>query len=518
MRHKYFFSIFLLLISFSNNVLADIDNKGILDKVLEKYKAVASSWQDVLLNNALWLFWCLVLISMVFTFVIMLLKNSDISELFTELVRFMIFTGFYLWLLKNAPQIGSSIIKSLSKLAANAAGITETPSPSSVVDIGFSIFAKVLDQGSMWSPIDSALGVVIGLVILTVIALVAINMLILLITSWVLLYAGIFLLGFGGCKWTSDIAINYYKTVLGISIQIFTMILLIGIGKTFVDDYYQSMSDSIDFAELSVMLIVSIVLLYLTNKLPSLMSGIITGASVGGMGVGNFTAGALVGAAATAATGMSMAGKAFSSGAANIGGGGKAIIEAFNGASGSDDSDNFDAPLGSGGSGDNFDGSLSSAMGSSDESESSSSSAFSSDESESSSSGSFSSNGSESSSSGSSSSNGSESSSSGSSSSNESESSSSGSSSSNESESSSSGSSSSNESESSSSGSSSSDESESSSLGSKLTSGVKNLMAGASGLIEETFNAKKEAFNEKVDNTFGGKIAKQIKKNRENKK
>ncbi|MGS0066676.1 type IV secretion system protein, partial [Escherichia coli] len=35
--------------------------------------------------------------------------------------------------------------------------------------------------------------------------------------AWILLYAGVFFLGFGGSRWTSDMAINYYKTVLGLA-------------------------------------------------------------------------------------------------------------------------------------------------------------------------------------------------------------------------------------------------------------------------------------------------------------
>ena len=469
---KYNYSFTFLLILISNNAFAEITNKGILDRVLEKYKTVASTWQEVLMNNALWLFWCLVTISMVFTFALMLLKKADISEFFAEFVKFTIFTGFYLWLLKNAPAIGGSIIKGLSQLAAKAAGIADTPTPSSIVDIGFGIFAKILDQGSIWSPIDSAIGVLIGLVILVVIALVAINMLLLLITAWVLLYAGIFLLGFGGSKWTSDIAMNYYKTLLGISLQSFTMILLIGIGKSFIDDYYNAMSDSLNFSELSVMLIVSIVLLYLTNKVPSLMSGIITGASVGGMGVGNFTAGAAFGAAATAAAGMSMASKAFSSGAANITGGAKAIMEALN--AGNGDAGSGSESIGVTGSdlADSFDGSLSSAMGEDKESGSGSSSDSSSSGGE----------GQSSSSSSNSSSSGGEGQGSGSSS-----------------------------------DSSSSGGEDQGAGSSKFKSTVKNFASGASALAKEAFDNKKDEFNKRVDNTIGGKIAQKIREKNEEK-
>jgi type IV secretory pathway TrbL component len=43
---------------------------------------------------------------------------------------------------------------------------------------------------------------------------------------------------FGGSKWTSDIAINYLRTVLSIGIQLFTMTLIIGIGQSFIDQYF----------------------------------------------------------------------------------------------------------------------------------------------------------------------------------------------------------------------------------------------------------------------------------------
>ena len=482
-KYKHFFMFLIILIS--NSAYAAIDNKGILDRILDKYKSVASTWQSVLLDNALWLFWCLVTISMVFTFALLLLKKADISEFFSEFVKFTIFTGFYLWLLRNAVSIGGSIIKSLGQLAAKASGINDTPTPSSIVDIGFGIFAKILDQGSFWSPIDSAIGILIGLVILVVIALVAINMLLLLITSWVLLYAGIFLLGFGGSKWTSDIAMNYYKTVLSISVQIFTMVLIVGIGKSFIDEYYLSMSDSLNFSELSVMLIAAIILLYLTNKLPSVMSGIITGASVGSTGIGNFAAGAALGAAAAAAAGMGVAAKAFGGGMANIGGGAKAIMEALKSGEGSESSGGGESMASTEGS--NFDGSLSSAMGSEGGQESGSSSNSSEGGQESGSSSNSSEGGQESGSSSNSSEGGQESGSSSNSSEGGQESGSSSNSSGGGQESGS----------------------------SKFESTVKNLASGAASLAKEAINNKIDKFNQRVDNTIGGKIAQKIKEKKE---
>ena len=89
-------------------------------------------------------------------------------------------------------------------------------------------------------------------------------------------YGGVFFLGFGGSRWTSDMAINYYKTVLGVAAQLMAMVLLVGIGKTFLDDYYARMSEGINLKEMGVMLIVCVILLALVNKIPALIAGVIT--------------------------------------------------------------------------------------------------------------------------------------------------------------------------------------------------------------------------------------------------
>lgn len=85
------------------------------------------------------------------------------------------------------------------------------------------------------------------------------------------------------------------------------MVLLVGIGKTFLDDYYLRMSFGSNLRELGVMLVASLMLLTLVNKIPPMLAGIVGG---GGDGIGNIGVGAEIGAAAAAtglATGMASA-------------------------------------------------------------------------------------------------------------------------------------------------------------------------------------------------------------------
>ena len=167
--------------------------------------------------------------------------------------------------------------------------------------------------------------ITVAIIVLVVMSLIAINMLIMLVSAWVLCYAGVILLGFGGSKWTSDITINYLRTVLSIGIQLFTMTLIIGIGQSFIDQYFSIVKDDVpDLNSLIVLLLASIILLVLTNKLPLLLSGVVGGASL--QGIGGFGAGMITGAAATAISG---AGAMAMGASAQVSGGASALKAAF---------------------------------------------------------------------------------------------------------------------------------------------------------------------------------------------
>ena len=323
--------IFLWLALFTLPAFAVVDNADILDNVLARYSTAANAWATIVTARASWLFWTLVLISMVWTFGMMAMRKADLGEFFAEFVRFTIFTGFFWWLLINGPTFAVSIINSLRQLGAESTGLGSGLAPSGVVDIGFGIFFKVLDQSSVWSPVDTACGIIIGAIILVVFALVGVNMLLLLISSWILAYAGVFFLGFGGSRWTSEMAIGYFKTVLNIAAQLFTMVLLVGIGKSFVDQYYAAMSAGITLKELGVMLVVAVVLLALVRTIPGLIGGL-AGGNTGSLGNG-FGAGAALGAAAMGAAALATAGAAVAAGATSMAGGAQALMAAYSKAS-----------------------------------------------------------------------------------------------------------------------------------------------------------------------------------------
>lgn len=354
---------------YSTAASAQLTNQGMLDQVVTEFATRATSWQTVVMNAAMFLFWTLGTISLVFTFGFMALRKADIGEFFAEFIRFILFFGFFLWLLRYGPTFANSIIQSLARLGEQASGVASV-TPSGIVDIGFIILKQAFRNSSIWSPVDSFIGVALSVGILILLAVVAVNMLLLLVSGWLLMYAGIFFLGFGGSRWTSDMAINYYKTVLGVAVQIMTMVLLVGIGNDLLSSFYARMNTgTLNFEELGVMLVFCVALLMLVNRVPPLVAGIITGSGIGGAGgIGNFGAGAAIGAAMGAASmaagAASVAGAAVMGGAASAAGGMSAIKAAFEKAGASAGGESGGVPMFGGGAGGDSDaGSFAQAAG-----------------------------------------------------------------------------------------------------------------------------------------------------------
>ena len=311
------------------------ESGGLLRDVTARFLSEASYWAGTITTYATWLFWVLVVISMVWTFGMLALRKADIGEFFAEFIRFSVTTGFFLWVLTNGPAMAVSIINSMMQIGSSAAtaaatgtGSGEMPglSPSTPIGLGLDIVKKSLAVIS-FNPLYNAGIVLIALAILVCMAVVSANVLIALVTAWVLAYAGIFILGFGGSRWTSEMAIGYFKAVLGIGLELMTMTLLVGIATSVVNGFYQNL-DASSLYELMLVFCVCAVLALLIGKIPgrvAALSGGGSGASIG--------AGSVMGAAAMAGAAVASGGAALAAAGASAAGGAQALMAAYKAAS-----------------------------------------------------------------------------------------------------------------------------------------------------------------------------------------
>ena len=284
--------IFVIVVIAAAPVAASAQNanvQGVIDTLLNKYKSAGESWTITIENAATHLFWILAMISFSWTCISMAIKQADLVEIVAELCRFIMFTGFFFWLLLHGATFANAIINSLRQVGGDAGGAGQQIFPMAVLNLGLQVYQQTLTHVNWLQPESIVAPIIIAVIILIVCALIAVNMILLLCAAWIVLYAGLIFLGFGGCRWTSDMAINYYRTVLGVGVALMTMELIIGIGVQFLQQVVAATSQTVDASQLGILLCAVIILAVISHRLPHMVAGMVVGGghngAIGGVGM-----------------------------------------------------------------------------------------------------------------------------------------------------------------------------------------------------------------------------------------
>lgn len=283
----------------------------VVDMLLGKFKNVGQSWVSTLQNASTFLFWTLAGISLVFTGMYMAIKRAELGEIMAEIVRYIMFTGFFFWLLQNGPKFAQNIIDSFRTLGGQAAGGGQELYPGDLISIGIQVVNNAMTHLNFLEPAASGIPVLFAVVILAVCCLITANLILLLVAAWVVLYAGLVFLGFGGCRWTSDWSLGYWKTVLGIGASLMTMELIIGVGVGFLKDIVAQTGNNGDIGQLMAVFVAVIILAVIAHQIPKMVAGMVQGGGYGGH-VGGLGIMSMIGA------GIAGAGMASRMGAGNV--------------------------------------------------------------------------------------------------------------------------------------------------------------------------------------------------------
>lgn|SRR5574344_203497 len=280
----------------------------ILNEISNNFKTQSKTWVEKIKGYAIKLFWLLAGISLAWTAIELALKHAEIGEIFAELSKYIIFTGFFSFLLLHGPSIAEKIFDSFSSLGAIAAGLPKTsnnlPSlnPSDIVELGLNFYQNITkslqwDLGTLGLDLVS---MVLGILFFVFCLLIAIKVLIQLIALWCLMYGGAFFLGFGGCKWTQDIAKNYFKAVLIASTKYFAMLFIVGIMNSLATNLMASFTSTAPVIILEF-LVLPILFLLLLESVPEMIAGIASGnfsfSTTSTSSIASAATGAIVGAA-----------------------------------------------------------------------------------------------------------------------------------------------------------------------------------------------------------------------------
>ncbi|HVI56679.1 MAG TPA: P-type conjugative transfer protein TrbL [Luteibacter sp.] len=244
---------------------------------------------DGILDAAKRLFAALATISLVWTMGLQILRQ-DIGEALMELLRFTIVTGTLYWLLINASSHAGGddfirrIVESFYELSSgDTSGASFRTAGDSAITRAMNVYLQVIDDTSSGEDPDRIVGGLMGVVILIALTLLAAQFLLALVMAWFLGYGGIFLLGFGGARWTSQIAINYYKHVVALGIAIVALSVIGTVSENFFGQVSPILGQrtELTYIKLGLILTISILMLVLGLRVPQLLYTLVTGSSLG---------------------------------------------------------------------------------------------------------------------------------------------------------------------------------------------------------------------------------------------
>jgi len=302
-------------ILFLGVLVPELANAQILDSVGNAYKTASGEWKPGLTAIAKSLFLKLALIEVVWSAIWWLIERDDPNQIFVAMLKKMMGLMFFWAILLNFDTWIPAVIEGFVS-AGQEAGKTGALTPSSVLDRGLEISAKLASsankagffskEGGIGTTILSGLS---ALGILLCFAVIAGQMLVTLVESYIVVSGGVLFLGFAGSRWTSTFAEKYISYGVSVGVKLFMTYLIIGAGQSLSDTWSATLTANMKAADYLEVFAGSMVYMFLAWQIPSLASSMLTGAVSMTLGSAAATVGTMAAGAAGAA-GLAQAGLA----------------------------------------------------------------------------------------------------------------------------------------------------------------------------------------------------------------
>jgi type IV secretion system protein TrbL len=300
---------------------------GILTGLAHQFSGTTQPWMTTALHYAQGLFFALVAIEIAWSAITYVLQKDSLPDFVASLLLKILGVGFFFIVLQ--PQYGpvwiGDIISSFSQAGSAISGQVQlTPGdPSSVFNCGTDIANAMLEStsenqgmtlGNLLPMIEIVLtSMICALGVVLAFAIIAGQLLITLVESYIVIGAGVFMLGFTGSRWTLVFGEKYVGYAVSIGIKLFMLELIVGLGFDLGQQWGSLFANGIAPPETYIEVVgAALVFGFLAWQIPSLAASLMNGAprmtlgsfvsTAGAVAVGGVIVGSGVGALAAGAT------------------------------------------------------------------------------------------------------------------------------------------------------------------------------------------------------------------------
>jgi type IV secretion system protein TrbL len=300
---------------------------AVLSELENQVVAATRDWQATIMEAARSLFWILASIEIGLAAIWLALAAASLDSWFAELVRRILFVGFFAFVLDQGPGFAQAVVDSLFAIGAGKG----SASPAEVFDAGIRVASALSENASFGVFEDNALAIasVIAMgVVVICFSLVAAIFVAVMVEMYVGLLAGMIMLGLGGSSFTKDFALRYLIYAFSVGMKLMALVMIARIGSEVLLGLASApVSDSDPLISTLSIAGISVVVFIISLYVPSIMQGVVQGVSVSqggealkhGMQATSFGAGGAFLAVTTAGQSFKAATSARASGASLAG-------------------------------------------------------------------------------------------------------------------------------------------------------------------------------------------------------
>lgn len=329
----------------------------VFDGITNTFKTSSAGWMTAAQGYAQNLFLSLAAIEFTWAAAQLTLKKGELQDIIASTMMKVVGIGFFYSLLMMAPTWIPAIMDSFGMAGANVGangGSAAMLSPSGIFDQGIDVASAMVSAMNSANSNNLGIGEVIssggasigsfmfgaivtglsGLLTILAFTLVAVQLMVTLIESYLVIGGGMLMLGFTGSRWTLPFGEKYFGYAVSTGIKLFTLYLIVGQGQNVANAIIQGLTSGgtapgpVDFLGAGASSLAYGAMGYLVPSLAGSMMNGSPSLSMGNMAAaGGGIAGTMVGGAAalgsTALSGMGAASGLFNKtakAAGNIGG------------------------------------------------------------------------------------------------------------------------------------------------------------------------------------------------------
>lgn len=252
---------------------------AVLTRIDEAVQEATQDWESTVMAAARSLFWLLAGIELGLAAIWLALSGGTLESFFADMVRRVMFIGFFVFVLEQGPDFAEAVVDSLFSLGAESG----SASPAEVFNAGLRVAARLSQDVRFGLFEDNALSIaaVFAMVVVVVcFALVAAIFVAAMVEMYVGLLAGLIMLGLGGSSFTKDFAIRYLVYAFSVGLKLMALVMIARIGSDVLLDMADIEGGEDRFLTTLAIGGVAVVVFMISAYVPAIMQGVVQGASV----------------------------------------------------------------------------------------------------------------------------------------------------------------------------------------------------------------------------------------------